>query len=245
MIQQFQFTGEGRQIDTQGTFFRYEAGTDGSNITEVKLTIDGNSVGTFVPGDAFELPSTAKRWEIVPLSSGCTGVVKIGHGRLTSTKLSGVVQTIDGGRARSQAGMAFAGYGYYGALASFSSYVQIWNKPASKKNVIVNMVGASTSGQLNIQVAPVTQAAGSVWGAGQSKKAGGGSSSAVEIRVGATTSLPAAAQIMRSWVSATAVPIEWRMSEPILLSPGRGLTLSCYPQNQDLAASFEWYEEDA
>lgn len=95
MLQTFTFLAGGRQIDAQGTYFRYEAGDAGGADTSIRLRADGNDLGMCLPGDEIELPVTAKRWEVVPTSGNLSGSVRIGLGRITSTRLAGNVTVVD------------------------------------------------------------------------------------------------------------------------------------------------------
>lgn len=84
MIQTYTVPVSGRQINAAGTFFRYESsGIEGSD-QSLKVRIDGNDAGTFLPGDSIEIPGQASTWELVPLS--CSAIVKVGFGRITSVR---------------------------------------------------------------------------------------------------------------------------------------------------------------
>jgi hypothetical protein len=244
MIQQFTFDGAGRQIDARGVTFRYESGTDASGITDLKLWIDGNAVGTLSPGDLLELPMEGKRWEVKPVSPTCYGVVKVGIGKITTTKVAGVVSTVDGGKARSMAGLAFAGYGFQAGSTGSRAVVQLWNKSANK-TLVVNAVSLSSSAALNIQVGIVGAAVGSVFSNGLSKGSGMAASTNAELRAGLITpaSLLAASSLYKSWVSSVAGLQEWRMTEPIAIPPGKGIQAQAWSDNADIQTSFEWFEE--
>lgn len=98
MLQNFGFSqaqGPVRQIDAKGNFFRYEAGSAGGLDPSIQVRADGNDLGTYLPGDAITLPVSVKRWEIVPVSVGCVGRVRIGAGRVESSRLLGSVSVVD------------------------------------------------------------------------------------------------------------------------------------------------------
>jgi hypothetical protein len=77
----------GRQVNAAGTFFRYEsAGNEGTD-TSLRLRVDGNDCGSFLPGDSIELPYQGKTWELTPATvNGCSANVKIGLGRITTVR---------------------------------------------------------------------------------------------------------------------------------------------------------------
>lgn len=247
MIQQFSFKDGGRDVNAKGSFFRYESGSDGSGITDIRLIIDGNDVGTFVPGDSIELPSSARRWEIRTLSPGCAGLVKIGEGRITSAKLFGVVQTVDAGRARSVSGQSFMGSPYMSPAASNYGFVQLFNKVGSGRNVIVNGLWCIASNPVGFQVCSNASAIGSVLLAASSKLIGSPDSQAVELR-GAVNTSNAAFGVGPVFMWGGSTPASFtpvRLAEPIILPPGRGLVVKNTSVNQDLGVTFDWFEEAA
>jgi hypothetical protein len=242
MIQTFNFTGTGRQIDAAGVSFRYESGSDGSGVTSIALRIDGNAVGTFEPGDQLDIPTTAKRWEIVPTSTGCTGTVRIGMGRVTSAKLSGVVQTIDGARARSISNAAFAAYGFTSPAAGAYSTVQLWNNGTGGKNLILNdlAVLSNSAGAVAVSVHIVNAALANQIQPGRSKRAGGADSACGVIRGQATTQ---ASNMVRTFLMPVSTTMVWKPVEPLVIPPNFGVIVQNIGQNIDVGASFDWFEE--
>lgn len=245
MIQSYTFTGSGRQIDAAGVSFRYESGFDGSGVTSIALRIDGNAVGTFEPGDQLDIPTTAKRWEIVPTSSGCTGTVRIGLGKVTSAKLSGIVQTVDGGRTRSITGAAFAGYGWMAATASNNPFVQLWN-PSTNKRLVVNGMYAGSNGA---QVAHLRMGGVVLSGTGLTQatvvaKSGSSSAPVGEVRAAANASMSAfgGSNAMALYIP-TGSTKDHKPSEPWIVPPGTGLLFVGSVQGVDMGATFEWFEE--
>ncbi|TBO31327.1 hypothetical protein EYS42_08770 [Aquabacterium lacunae] len=247
MIQTYTFRGQGRQIDAAGVSFRYESGSDGAGETTIELRVDGIPLGTFEPGDQLDLPTPARRWEIVPRSSGCLGSVRIGMGRVTSAKLSGVVQTIDGGKSRSLAGGGLAAYCGVGSVASQFGQAQLWNTAGSGKNLIVTAcsVASGAQGPLNCSAFLGQVQLSTYIGAGQNKKTGGAVSTAAQTRVenvgaGRAPSVP---QILRNFSGLASQQADWKSSEPIVILPGYGLTVHHWGAAVDLGVSFEWFEE--
>lgn len=244
MIQQFSFDGSGRQIDAKGVFFRYESGTDGSGVVDIRLTIDGQNVGTFSPGDALDLPAPARRWEVVPVSAGCVGVVKIGNARVTSPKLQGVVQTVDGGRARSVGATAFMGCAYSTAAASNLTYVQLYNKPSSDRMLVVNALTCLATNQMGFHLRSNAAALATLQAAGPSKRFGASASAVAELRTAYSPTMgDFGSSGLRLFGGATGgITSVIRFSEPIIVPPGSGLV--CHTTTSvDLGVTFEWFEE--
>ena len=156
----------------------------------------------------------------------------------------GVVQTVDGGRARSLADRAFAVYGYKAQVASQNPFVQLFNPAGSKKVAVVNGIslGANATQTAHIRTGNVA-VAGSHLSAGVSKR--NGNASVVGVRVASNASF--------TWVGGTdAMAIfltagkteQHKPTEPWIVTPGNGLVLVGSNQASDLGASFEWFEED-
>lgn len=240
MIQQYTFSGTGRQIDAQGVFFRYESGVESSGITDIRLVIDGNNVGTFAPGDSLELPHAAKRWEIIPVLTSCSGVVKVGHGKVTSSKLSGIVQTVDSAKSRSLDGSAFSVSQNLVAAGGNSAVGQLWNKSANKK-LIINRLIYSTSADTVLLVNFDKVQLASIGNSVVAKSSSIGTSLASEIRYTYANTPPG--NPLRVTYAKAFSQVENVMSEPIVLFPGRGLNVFCSSQNVGLAVNYEWFEE--
>lgn len=243
MIQTYTFSGTGRQIDAQGVFFRYEQGSDGSGVTSIRVLADGAILGTFEPGDTIDLPTPAKRWEIYPTSNGCIGSVRIGNARVTSNKLQGVVQVVDGAKARSIGGVAFAGSAYQtGSAGSFSS-IELWNNGVGSKNLIVNdiaVVGGAVS-QTPIYFYLVANQLTTLAQPGRPKRVYGADSACGQIRTQLTTQF---INPLRLLMAASGSSQSWRMTEPLIIPPSTGLVAQA-SIGIDVGASFDWWEEPA
>ena len=244
MIQTFEFYGQGRQIDAKGRYFRYEAGADGSGITDIALTIDGNRIGRLSPGDDIELPAEASRWEILPISNGCTGTVRVGNARLTSQKLQGVVSVINGERQRVLSSQAFIGKLYTGdrvaPAANSRSLGQMWNPAGSGRNVWVSslsmfattaQVGASSLdwAYIGVSRASAVLANSAMMNTQPVNKRIGGAASPVQLLgalaniAGTGTGTTAADTLAEGSIKIqTGLPVE--LQEPLMLPPGTGLT---------------------
>ena len=98
MLQTYTFSqaqGATRQIDAKGVFFRYESGSAGGLDDSIRIRADGNDLGLFYPGDDVTLPVPCSRWEIIPVSTGASGVVRVGMGQIKSGRLAGNVRVVD------------------------------------------------------------------------------------------------------------------------------------------------------
>jgi hypothetical protein len=242
MIQQFTFDGTGRQIDARGVTFRYESGTDTGGVTDLKLWIDGNAVGTLSPGDLLELPEAGKRWEIKPVSSTCLGIVKIGMAKISTSKVAGVVSTIDGGKIRSITGGAFSSYVYQAPTASFWAQVQLWNK-STTHNLIVSRFNVISTSASNPHLFDSSVPLANLNGVGKNKLLGGAVSARAEMRSGTVGSAPNSANAIWAWAAGGAYCLDYKSAEPVVVPPGRGAIVYGFTQGADIGASFEWFED--
>ncbi|MDN3923315.1 hypothetical protein [Roseateles violae] len=84
-MQVYSFTNTGRQIDAAGNFIRYERETTAAADASVRVRVDGNDFGTWLPGDFVELPEQFRTVEIVPIA-GAAGEFRVGSGRFNSSR---------------------------------------------------------------------------------------------------------------------------------------------------------------
>jgi len=95
MLQTFTFTGAGRQINAQASYFKYESGSAGGADESVSVRVDGQALGEYYPGDSVRLPVAGVLWEITPANAACAGRVRLGVGQVESSRLVGNVKVID------------------------------------------------------------------------------------------------------------------------------------------------------
>lgn len=95
MLQLFNIPSTGATLRTKGSFFRYEKAGSADLEQRVTVRADGNSLGTYDPGDSIRLPFAAEVWEIKPVGPTQTAVVRIGEGEVQSARLLGVVSVVE------------------------------------------------------------------------------------------------------------------------------------------------------
>lgn len=251
MIQTFEFYGTGRQINAQGRFFRYEQGADGSGVTALRLTIDGNRIGTVEPGDALELPAEASRWDLEPVSSGCVGVVRIGNVRITSDKILGVVSVVDSAKARTDAALSFMASAGFLAAAGQMAHIQVWNRSATR-SIYINAVQFWTTATAEVNVGRSSFFDGNpalVMPNARSKNIGGTLAATTTkdvLLTGYQSNLmahPTVDALQARFMAAANVMQDFKPTEPIKVQPGFGLFVRCNVQAAGLYANFEWVED--
>lgn len=250
MIQTFEFYGSGRIVNAQGRFFRYESGADGSGQTDIALTIDGNRIGVLQPGDDIELPQEAQRWEIAPVSSGCTGKVRVGNARITSQKLQGIVQTVDAGLQRSLTGQAFVSneFTISAGGAGLFTHCQLFNRSTTKTAYVKSIRASSaTATQVRFHFSPNEHTAPRDLYNSVPKTAAvapGSASAGYTSKYINNVVNPDLVSPVPLWV--LAVPANGRdektFIDPLVLPPGFGLVGVCMTANIPVSIGFEWHE---
>jgi len=243
--------GASRQIDVQASYIYYLNGSAGGMDTTIELRpISGGETVYLKPGQAYKMPQALvvqgiTRWIIKNLKGEATitGQVLMGEGEFTDNRITGSVEVVDGGKARSLAGRAYMCAISAGISAGQFAFNELWNPLGSGKNVIVEQWSLSSAAASNIyagwhNVRLTAGPNGSI-----SKKAGGALSSAL---VGAV--YRGVAGGIASVLSTTNVPANQTIviapKEPIIIPPG----FSFYCENQTASSSlqtwFEFFEED-
>jgi hypothetical protein len=235
-----------QSIGAQGRYIKYLSGNAGGN--DPTLYVQGGRNGEkaiLKPGQALTFP---KSWNDFTLSNYAgaatiTGQVLIGDGRMDDSTLQGTVSTVDGGKARTLNGTAFAAYGNNGAVAGQDSRIQLWNPPGNPNRLIVEAftilaATASITGGLVIQNAALA----TFQSYGASKKAGGANSVATLQTDSTAAAFPLQGTLLGLAAAVNTSPV-FKFNEPVALLPGYGLTWWPSSPNTFAGAGFEWYEE--
>lgn len=238
-----------QDVQAPGSYLYYLNGSAGGadNTIVVKLGMGGTKV-LLKPGQSVRLPADAKDiadWVISNYANSATiiGQVLIGRGEFTDSTISGSVQVIDGGKARTLGGGAMLSYVIKPAVAAQYGRVQLWNPVGSGRrlnvesllvnsgNSVISAYGLISAGVL----ATLSQAGVS--------KLSGGAASVASLYTDSNGAAPpqVGALFTASLVAGATLPIKF--AEPIVLMPGSGLHLWGTVPNADLGATFEWYEE--
>lgn len=84
-MQTFDFTAAGRQVNSLHNFIRYEREDTGAVLPGVRVRVDGNDLGVWLPGDWLELGERGSLVELSPVGTAA-GVFRIGLGRFGSQR---------------------------------------------------------------------------------------------------------------------------------------------------------------
>lgn len=240
MLQTLTFSGQGRMIQMQASFLRYESGSAGGADESIRVRADGQDLGNYYPGDAIELPQAMSSWEITPTSGACAGIVRLGVGRVQSARLVGTVRVIDGERDKVLAGVCFRGsQGLTGGPNG--PLIQVYNPPGSGKNLFLQTIRIGSSGAdaygVTRSTSPLPTSAAGIT---NMRKAGPSSVAALYTdKTGAAVS--GAEQVAGGFVAASSeVPVEFERQ--LMIAPGEGVIAYIQNPANTIRVNFEWEE---
>ena len=197
------------------------------------------------PGQGFRLPAEETGGIVVTNLSGAAmaGTLKLGprDWSFEDQRLIGEVSVIDGGRARTLSGNTFSGTAFCNQVAATHAQCQLWNPAGSGRNATVSQIVVQSSfawfAGISIASAALTNSGGNA-----ASKRTGGTASTAQLRTQNIAALPGGSICLLSApASGTSY---YKLTEPIVLAPGFGLTLTVTnAQNTDLGASFEFAED--
>ncbi|MES2249213.1 MAG: hypothetical protein V4645_18175 [Pseudomonadota bacterium] len=170
--------------------------------------------------------------------------VFVGSGDAGTRRISSTVSVIDGGRARVNAGVAFAAGIDVTAVAAKQSCVQLWNPVGSGKRLVLAQMAVISSSDSSVACYPSNSALAFVAVPPVVNKLLGGAVGVAQARIDQLAAAPTytygVAQTLGSQLSASAF---WRLTEPLVIPPGLGLNVVLIAANVNLSAGFEWFEE--
>lgn len=223
-----------------GDYFKIIAATGALNVRGDSFgTIDGILPGQGLSGTPFQ------RLEVVD-TTGSANLVKllVADEAFVDDRITGEVSVIDGARARTSALMAFAGTMPVLNVAAQYSQAQLWNPPGSGKRLVVNAVAAGSSAACNVYLAADSAQMATAGSSPANKKLGGAAGIALIRKTNLGTIQPASVLVtLNTLTTGVGVTTVWKPTEPVVVEPGFGLSVSQDQVNLILTASFEWFEE--
>lgn len=243
----FTISGNPAKVFGAGKYIAYYAGSAGGGDSTITVRHDLSSTGVILkPGQAYRLPpdkGAATEWTLSPFTAGSAikGTVVIGDGRIDDARISGSVEVIDGGKARTIAGIAYTGYGFTAAGAGLLSHVQLWNAAGSGKNLIVEQLVISSDLTGSFGVRFHNAALSTILNTVPNKKASGAASAAT-LRSQTNATALGSASLWGGFSSNTSQAL-FTPKEPIIVEPGFGLVALNSSPNANLTATFEFYED--
>ena len=241
MLQTFNIDGNGRQIDAAARFFRYEAGDAGGAALEIRVTADGQDLGSYLPGDAVRLPPgvpEATRWVFTPASAALAATVRLGRAEVESARLVGSVNVIDGNARKTQGGTQFYATLVKGAIAGKVSMIGL---QAVTKSLAIKRLALYSAAGGNCAIWQATGAPTDVPSSSSllNKLNLTASSDSRRVAGEATTTTPSGAELpggsrMFFVLLAPGVAFELPLTTPFVITPGRLLVVVGAAVNVDL-----------
>lgn len=168
----------------------------------------------------------------------------VGSGDAGTRKTAGVVQVVDGGKARTLADQAFAWANGALAVAAKFGMCQLFNPAGSGKRVIVKAYQVTMQAAGNVRVFTNNAAATTLEAAPVNSKHHGGAAPVAQSRsdnLVASTPTPAYLDSV-SFAAAGSTP-RIVLQEPVVLEPGRGFCVETTSPAVQVNATYEWLEE--
>lgn len=200
----------------------------------------GSSIGPLLPGQGEREPFN--RLQITNTSGVVNNIrILVADESFVDTRIYGSVEVIDGGRATTMAGNAFAGVASQAAVAAQFSHVQLWNPIGSGRNVAVSRVMVGTNTPTPIFAARLFNTALATLVATGLNKRAAGPASVMELRTESTVALLGGGSFQFAW-GAQATPLILETKEPVILLPGWGLLITNQILNAIVGATFDYTE---
>ncbi|WP_137860557.1 hypothetical protein [Variovorax sp. 3P27G3] len=166
----------------------------------------------------------------------------IGSGDAGTRRISSTVQVIDGERARTNAGVMFAGTATPNPVAGQRARAQLWNPIGTAKRLIVSRIVLSAGSVQTLNVTSSMAAeANDVTASLAANKLLGGPAPAAQLRHG-NNAVGVATSMFGVTLAAGGV-FDWKPAGVIVVPPGTGLLIGANDLNSSMSVNYEWFEE--
>lgn len=227
--------GEARQYEVKGRFIKYKAGTG-----MIRVRMSKGGYVDLLPGQGVR-DVDFENFIITDKSGAAnSGVVLAGDYAFQDDRITGTVDVVDGGKARTVGNIACMGYGFCPALASNYAYIQLFNPAGSGRNVFVGQVSFYSSGTVvsGVAMGAYNVALTALVRNGVRKNLAAGSS-LMEVRSKNDT-----VSLIGTLMGAMDKMLKsQKLLEPIMIPPGFGLVIQNSTLAEDIGATFEYFEE--
>ncbi|KQQ97419.1 hypothetical protein [Massilia sp. Leaf139] len=142
--------GAVRIINVQADYIYYRAGSAGGADSAIEFSPRSGGESVFLyPGQSYRIPSQQRalgsEWAMKNRKGEATivGYVLMGEGAFQDNRISGAVEVIDGGKAKTLANMAFIASGSPTSDGTTAPALYMRNPAGSGKNIIVKTLSVS------------------------------------------------------------------------------------------------------
>jgi hypothetical protein len=226
-------------LDVSGSFFTYKGG-----IGPIRVTPSSGEPVDLLPGQGMS-GLKFDRLTVKDLSgANNVGVLLAGNGAWRDERITGTVDVVDGGKARTLAGSAYSIAFGSGQAAGVYSRVALFNPPDSGKYLIVESLAMSADVANSVNLHRGTAQLSGAVKPGMRKLINQlAQSSAATVSQDTAASTRPTEEAIWQLAVAPGAKDTWAPKEPLIVTPGSSLLYACNLMNVGFAASIEWFEE--
>lgn len=170
--------------------------------------------------------------------------VMVGTGDVGTRRISSTVSVVDGGRARVDAGVSYAGSALVAPPVDNYGFIQLWNPGTSGMRLVVNQLSVSLSAASGANVYFGSIGFGTVVNGAISSKKSQVAAASGQIRTQISAVAPAMTLgLLQQLGGSPGVFSQWKPTEPIVVMPGYGLNVVTAGTNMGMSENMEWFEE--
>jgi hypothetical protein len=232
---QFDFNvgaNQSQHIDVVGTFIKYKSGTG-----TIRVRLNGGGYIDLLPGQGVNNVNFTSVDVQDRTGAQNVGTILAGIYDFRDDRITGTVDVVDGGKARTMSNTACMGYAYIAAQAGLNANIQLWNPSTSALNLYVSQIVFYSNGTGGCVMGRFDAAIQTLVRNGARKRLSSAASVA-EVRAASDV------QKIVSQIGGLDKTLKFlKFSEPLLIEPGSGLVLATNSQNEDLGGTFEYFEE--
>jgi len=237
---QFDFNvgpNQSQHIDVAGTFVKYKGGSG-----MIRVRLNGGGFIDLLPGQGVNNVNFVSVDVQDRTGAQNVGTILAGMYDFRDDRITGTVDVVDGGKARTNSDSAGIAYGYTGPSASTAAHVQLLNPTASAKNIYVEQIAFFSTGTVanGIAVRRLDTPLANLYGNGARKRVNASAASVAEVRTLNNATVLGTGNYMMALDKSLKL---FRFTEPLQLPPGVGLILVNATSGEDLGATFEYFEE--
>lgn len=227
----------GQVIDVKGRFVKYRSGTG-----PIRVRLSKGGYADLMPGQG--IFDTAFDSLTVNDRTGAQniGVILAGDFDFRDDRITGTVDVVDGGRARTIQGHAFMGYAGVTSASGQYSTSQLWNPAGSGKRLVVEQISINCDNSAPVVISNGTVQCLNKRTNGISKRLGyanGKGECRYESR--ATRQVDGYVAVFCQAGST----VNFKPTEPFVIEPGNGLEVFFSGAIvATVTASYEWFEEE-
>lgn len=228
----------GQDVSAIGQYIKYKSG-----LGAIRVRMSQGGFVDLTPGQGIRLPKEFTAFNITDRSGNANaGVILAGDYEFQDDSINGAVSIIDGGKQSTLARNCFMGACESGVVAAAYNYVTLVNDAASGKNVVVESVLISTTTASTVYLTLTNSGVGAAVNA--FNKAGNLAPVALaKMGAGSTGNIALIGDVMMNLDIAGRSPYVVKFAEPVIIVPGRSLSVVSGGNGTQIKGCFEFRED--